>query len=542
MVRDFARLTSCRYDLLIIGGGIHGLAAAYDAAQRGLSVALVERGDFASGASSNHLKTVHGGLRYLQSGDLPRVRESIRERTALARMAPHLLTPLPYLMPTSRKLTRSRAALGAAFVVDAVIGHDRNRGVPPALHLPAGRLVSKAECLRLFPDVPAPGVTGGALWYDYQMRDPDRLTLLFAVAADLHGACLANYVEALEPVIEGGRVTGVPIRDTLTGTPGVVDARLILNAAGAAAVPLLRRLGGRDDIPLIKAMNIVTSQPMQGPSLSSSTRSGRLLFMVPWLGRAMVGTSHAERPCAPGDVSVSTGELDAFLEDVNQAFPARHLQRADVMLVHRGVVPAVRGRDGRLDLEGHHRLLDHADDGVQGAVSLVGAKYTTGRRIAELAVDLVMAKLQKAGVTGRTALEPLPGGNIPDPAAAIETARGQHASRLDGDIVAHLVETYGTHYPALVSLALADSALAARLAPPRPVVGAQVVHAIRAEMACTLSDVILRRTALGSAGYPGEAAVASVVALMRKELGWSDARCAQEVTTLREFYAPVLVG
>ena len=542
MVRDFARLTSCRYDLLIVGGGIHGLAAAYDAAQRGLSVALVERGDFASGASSNHLKTVHGGLRYLQSGDLPRVRESIRERTALARMAPHLLTPLAYLMPTSRKLTRSRAALGAAFMVDAVIGRDRNRGVPPALHLPAGRLVSKAECLRWFPDVPAPGVTGGALWYDYQMRDPDRLTLLFAVAADQHGACLANYVEALEPVIEGGRVAGVPIRDTLTGATGVVDARLTLNAAGAAAVPLLRRLGGHDDIPLIKAMNLVTSRPMQGPSLASSTRSGRLLFMVPWLGRAMVGTSHAERPCAPGDANVSTGELDVFLEDVNQAFPALHLQRADVALVHRGVVPAIKHRDGRFDLEGHHRLLDHSDNGVQGAVSLVGAKYTTGRRIAELAVDLIMAKLQKAGVTGRTALEPLPGGNLPDLAAATEDARRLHASRLDGDIVAHLVETYGTHYPALIALALTDSSLAARVAPATPVIGAQIVHAIRAEMACTLTDVIVRRTALGSAGYPGEPAVSSVVALMRHELGWNDARCAEDIAALRQFYAPIPVG
>ena len=194
-MRDLSRLTEREFDLLVIGGGVHGLAAAYDAAQRGLSVALVEAGDFGSGASFNHLKTVHGGLRYLQNADLKRMRESIVERRTLARIAPHLLTPLPFLMPTYRTFTRSRLAMRVAFAADALVGGDRNAGVSPRLRIPMGRTMSRHG-------VPAPvsralarsGLTGGALWYDYQMRNTDRLTLAFGLAAAREGACLANYV------------------------------------------------------------------------------------------------------------------------------------------------------------------------------------------------------------------------------------------------------------------------------------------------------------------------------------------------------------
>ena len=142
MIRDLSRLASVEFDLLIIGGGIYGLAAAYDAAQRGLSVALVERADFGSATSFNHLKTLHGGLRYLQTADLRRMRESIRERRAFARIAPRFVAPLAFVTPTSNSLTRNPLAMKAAFALDAVVGSDRNDGLPPSHHLPPGRLIA----------------------------------------------------------------------------------------------------------------------------------------------------------------------------------------------------------------------------------------------------------------------------------------------------------------------------------------------------------------------------------------------------------------
>ena len=183
--RDVATLSDREHDILVVGGGIYGLAIAYDAASRGLSVALVERGDFAAGASFNHQKTAHGGLRTLQTGRLGKSRESIRERRALARIAPRLLRPLPFIIGTYRSATKSRLALRAAFKVDAWLGRDRNEGVEPELHLPAARLVSKAATLKLFPGVREPGLTGGAMWYDYQIVETDRL----AIAMAARGGC-----------------------------------------------------------------------------------------------------------------------------------------------------------------------------------------------------------------------------------------------------------------------------------------------------------------------------------------------------------------
>jgi glycerol-3-phosphate dehydrogenase len=180
--RDLSRLAATTYDVLVVGGGIHGLACAYELASRGLQVGLVDAADFGAGTSFNHQKTAHGGLRALQSLSLRRARESIRERRALARIAPWLLRPLPFLIGTYRSVVRSRVALRAAFALDSVIGRDRNEGLEPELHLPAARLVSRTATLKLFPGVRQAQLTGGAQWYDYQMVENDRLTFAFGRA------------------------------------------------------------------------------------------------------------------------------------------------------------------------------------------------------------------------------------------------------------------------------------------------------------------------------------------------------------------------
>nr|MDQ3350061.1 FAD-dependent oxidoreductase [Acidobacteriota bacterium] len=241
--RDLSRLESAEFDLLVIGGGIYGLACAYEAASRGLRVALVDAADLGSGASFNHQKTAHGGLRSLGAGHLPGARESIHERRALARMAPWFLRPLPFLMGTYRSVFKNRLALCAAFELDAWLGRHRNDAVEPELHLPAPRLVSKAATLRLFPGIREDGLTGGAQWYDYQMIESDRLTLAFAAGADRAGAEIANYAAAVEPLKDGRRMTGMRVRDALSGRTVAVRARVTLNAAGARAGEVMALFG-----------------------------------------------------------------------------------------------------------------------------------------------------------------------------------------------------------------------------------------------------------------------------------------------------------
>jgi len=532
MTRDLTRLAEGTSDLLVVGGGVLGLAVAYDAAQRGLTVALVERGDFGGGLSFNHQRTVHGGLRSLQSADLRRARESIRERRALARMAPHLLRPLPFLMPVYRSVRRGRLALRLAFQLDAWLARDRNRNVVPELHLPAGRLVSRAACERLFHGVNTGGLTGGASWYDYQMIEPHRLTLAFAIAAAQHGAALANRVEARAPILERGAVAGMRVHDLLSGTDFDVRAQLTLNAAGAGAGRVMTSLGVARPLPLIKTMNLVTNRPVSELALAAPGPDGRILTLVPWHGCALVGTSQAEQAAGPDEAGVSAADVEAFRQAANAAFPALDLGPDQVTFVHQGFVPAVTGRDGRADLKSVAEIFDHAADGVRGAVTVIAVKYTTARGVAKRAVDLVFRKLGRTRVTCRTQQVPLPGAGIADvEAIAIEAARAGRAE-LDADVLANLTRLYGARCPGVIRLALDRPDLAARLAPGCPVLKAEIVHAVREEMASSLTDVVLRRTALGHLAHPGSDIAAVCARLMAEELGWSDEEVSRQLADL----------
>ncbi len=534
--RDLSRLESTSYDLLVVGGGIQGLAIAYEAASRGLAVALVEAGDFGSGTSFNHQKTAHGGLRALSSGQFGRARESIRERRALARIAPWLLRPLPFIVATYRSVVKNRAALRLAFKVDAWLGRHRNNGVEPELHLPPARLVSRAATIGLFAGVRREKLTGGAQWYDYQMVETDRLTLAFAAAADRAGADLVNHVEAGDPVRDGTRVAGMQVRDRLSGHTTTVRAALTVNAAGAHAGEVMARFGVTREFPLLKAMNLVTSKRASDIALASPTAGGRMLTLTPWRGRAVVGTSQSAQLVRPDDTRVTVADVEAFIREANEAFPALRLTRADVTLVHRGVVPAIV-RGGVPDLKPSPEILDHAGEGAEGAMTVIGVKYTTARGVAERAVAVAAKRIGKRLRPSRTATAILPGAGIADhEALAIEMARARHLD-LPPATISHLVALYGEAGAAIVQMMAEHPDLREPVADGVATVGAEVIYAIETEMAMTLSDIVVRRTAMGSAGHPGRDAVEGVARIAASRLGWDAARIEEEVRSLDEFYA-----
>src|SRR5438034_4190097 len=245
MRRDVDRLTAQTFDVLIVGGGIYGLTIAYDAVQRGLSVALIEADDFGSGASFNHLRTIHGGLRYLQTLDVGRARESFRERHTLARIAPHAVQPLVFALPITRSLTRGKLAMRGGFLLDRLVratSGGRGRDLPPSLRLRAGRVISRAKAIEQFPGLKRQGLVGAAVWYDYETTEADRLTFAWAIAAAEHGAVLANHVEATAPLLDRQRVRGVRARDHESGRELEISSAITVNAAGAARRRLLEPL------------------------------------------------------------------------------------------------------------------------------------------------------------------------------------------------------------------------------------------------------------------------------------------------------------
>ena len=345
MQRDLRGLADTPFDLVVIGAGIYGALAAWEATRRGLVVALIDRGDFGGGTSFNSLKTLHGGLRSLQSLNLPQMRVFIRERRAMAQMAPHLVERLPFCVPTSWHPTRNRVALRAALAITDAVAHDRNDGlVDPELHLPRGRVVDRAECLRLNPLIAGNGVTGGAVWFDYQMRQPERITVSAARSAHEAGAVVANYVEAVDVRREGAALHALAVRDVLTGSHFDVRTRAVLNAAGPWAGGLLARLtNGAGTAPaprLSRAMNLVVPRVTEAHACGGVV-DGRTLFVVPWRDVSILGTRHDSHD---GDADAPHGtptQVEQLLADARVAFPRVTFESRHVRLVHRGLLPMV---------------------------------------------------------------------------------------------------------------------------------------------------------------------------------------------------------
>ena len=531
MLRDVDRLTARTFDVLVVGGGIYGLTIAYDAAQRG----LIEADDFGSGSSFNHLRTIHGGLRYLQSLDIVRARESVRERATLARIAPHAVQPLVFALPIRRSLVRGKLAMRTGFAIDRVMSAGRNRDVSQPLRLPRGRVISRGTAVQRFPGLRRHGLTGAAVWYDYETTEADRLTFTWALAAAEHGAVLVNHVEATAPTTDGARVTGVRARDWESGHDIEIAARVTVNATGAAADRLLAPLKISVGVPLLKAMNLVTRREAGEEALGARTPSGRHLFLVPWRGRALFGTWESDREATADGAGVTERDVAAFISELNAAFPSLDLKRDDVTMVHRGIVPAVKTGD-RVVLQGHEQVRDHASEGVEGIVTVAGAKYTTARAVADRVTSRLLAKLRHEARPSRTAEVPLPGGGLRDVGLTIADARRDHDAGLPSDTIPHLIAAYGSRYRDVLDLSERNPAWRMRVANDSPVIGAQLVWAVRHEMAITLSDAVVRRTPLGALGYPGDAAAERAARLVGEERGWSDGKIRSEIDALKRFY------
>src|SRR4051794_28173003 len=308
MQRDLAALEAAEFDLLVVGGGMFGAAAALDAAQRGLRVALIERGDFAGVTSAHSFKVVHGGIRYLQHADVYRIRHSARARSTFLRVAPHLVHPLPIVVPTYGYGMKSRQVLRLGMTAYDLITADRNRGIAdPTRRIPNCRFLSREEVLRRFPGLAPEGLTGAGVFCDGQMQNPTRLVLAFVQSAVAEGAFCANYVGAVRLLERAGRVHGVLARARLAGGEVEIRARLVLNAAGPYAEGLLAGSLGRGLSPttpfsrdawfLVRRPLVEGDHAVTVPSLTSDpdaivSRGGRHLFLVPWRGVTLVGVWH----------------------------------------------------------------------------------------------------------------------------------------------------------------------------------------------------------------------------------------------------------
>ncbi len=553
MNRDPGRLSSREYDLVIVGGGIYGVCAAWDAALRGLSVALLDRGDFGHATSANCLKLVHGGFRYLQHADVRRIRESAHERRVFMRIAPHLVHPIPFLIPTYGHGKQGKELLAVGLLLYNSIVFDRNRGVrDDQKRIPFGRLISKNECQRLFPAIERQGLTGAVIFYDGQMPEPPRVLLSYLRSAIQRGAQAINYAEVIGFLEDDGRVKGVKAKDLLTGNEFEVRGRMVLNASGPWVQQLLEGLVDRHLRPPLRFSKdlylVVNRRPTAKYALcvpskhrdpnAIVSRGQRHLFVIPWRDHTLIGSSHVAWRGRADEFQVTEADIQELLDDINESYPAASFDRSDVSFFNAGLVPMDRGNNGSADVKlgRRHDIIDHeAQDGLAGLVSVIGIRYTTSRYVAQRTIDLVLRRLGQRPQHCLTATTPLYGGNIENFSYFVRGEANKIPHGLDADITHRLIGTYGSEYSEVLRLVDEDSCLKEMLGDSK-VLKAEVVHGVRTEMAQKLGDVVFRRTCLGTAGNPGEVALRECATLMARELKWNETRVRKELDEVRNVF------
>ncbi len=510
------RLRRDTFDVAVIGGGINGAAVARDAAMRGLRVALIDRGDFAGQTSSRSSKLIHGGLRYLPQGQLRLVYEALRERERLSDLtAPHLVRPIDFLFPVYAGRTVSRIALWAGlFIYDLLARTPADRRY---------KVLDAQAVLAMEPGLERAGLRGGALYYDAH-GDDSRLTLENVVDAVIHGAAAANYV-ALEGFDkDGGRLRAAQVRDVPGGEQFPIRAGIFVNATG----PWIDDVRRMDDpaapaaIRLTKGVHLVIEArrlPLRH-SLVVSDGQGRIVFLIRERDSILLGTTDTDYSGERGHVRVAAQDVDYLLEVVAQSLPGAALRHQDVISSFAGLRTLVDGNGSKAPSRvPREELIVRSGTGM---ISIAGGKLTTHRRIAQRVVDMICAQLGKPVGESPTLTMPLPGARPPS-RVATEAALSPAAQ-------AELESRYGTRIGLLAALVEHEPKLAEPLCAGCPVLAAEAVYAVRFEMALTLADFMVRRTAMAR-HYPAhaEAAAASAAHLMGCELGWSPAREAAEV-------------
>ena len=509
---DLASLKTEVFDLLVIGGGVTGAGVALDGASRGLKVALIEAGDLASGTSSRSSKLIHGGLRYLEQYDFKLVKEALREREMMVTtLAPHLVKPVSFLFPLTEKF-RERTYVGAGLALyDLLRGF--KRALPWHKHLDQKRVAKVAPSLR------ADIITGGIQYFDAQVDDA-RHTMMITRTAKRYGARIATYTEATELIRDGKRVVGVKVKPQ-GGRAFAVKAKVTVLAGGVWTSPLYEKFGLKPgyEVRMSKGAHIVV------PGDAISSESGiiiktplSVLFIIPWFGKWIVGTTDTDYRDDPGTPVASKSDVDYILAQANRVLTPR-LRQSDVIGVYAGLRPLISSApDSATTKLSREHIVDRP---APGFVSIAGGKYTTYRVMAEDAVDVASAELRRIVPESSTAQLPLLGA---DGYFALTNKVSLLASEygLSEQAIRHLLDRYGSEIVTLLELTGKNPELKSKMNPNLEYLKVEAVYAVEFEGARNLIDIIDRRTRISFESDDHGLGVAKDIAeILAKHLGWS---------------------
>jgi glycerol-3-phosphate dehydrogenase len=525
--RQFSQLDNARFDVLVIGGGITGAGIARDLALRGVTVALVDQDDFAAGTSSRSTRLIHGGLRYLEHYNFRLVFEACRERRILQHIAPHLVQPMPLLIPLYRGARRSRAMVRAGMTLYDLLALFRNTH--------PHRILSASETSSRQPLLDLHGLSGSALYWDCRMDDA-RLCLENVLAAREAGAVTVNHARVTGLLHRNGRVAGATVEDRESGTILEVAARVVVNATG----PWLDRVGAwatgwTPRLRPTRGAHLLVPRLAGGAEALylSADRDDRMFFVIPWGELSLIGTTDIDDTRPPEEAVTSAVEIDYLLAETARALPGPHLTSADVVSTFAGIRPLLAGRPGQASSTSREHALFETPDGL---LAIGGGKYTTYRAMAAETGDRVMARLGQPRGRVQTGRLPLPGGQ-PGWDRLLHEAPPAHRHDLDAATWQRLVRRYGSRTPHLLELLDLEPELAAPVAAGLPLRRVEVAYAARYEMARTPEDVLRRRSPLALLAGHGLAAAATVADQLQQELDLAPQRLAATLSAYHHTYA-----
>jgi glycerol-3-phosphate dehydrogenase len=514
------------YDVVVIGGGMAGAGVARDLALRGLTVALVDKGDFASATTAVSSKLIHGGLRYLELFDFGLVRESLREREVLRRLAPHVVQPLPFLIPIYRDSSRGliKVRIGLKLYDWLTPGRDREHY----------RVLRPIDALSLEPAVAARGLRGAGYYFDDLLVFPERLCLENVLSACRHGARAFNYAQVEEIVRDAvGEIAGVRVRDLLSGRVVSLGASVVVNATGPWVDDLRALAGiaerGRRILRRTKGVHCLLPR-LTDRAIYHSTSDDRMIFAIPWREFSLVGATDTDFDGNPDRVHATREEVDYLIAEIKKPLRDTRLRADEVVYTYAGVRPLSFEEGKRAsDVSRSHRVVSEARGRF---LSITGTKLTCFRSLAQQLGDQVVRTLGRGGES-RTARLTLDGAD--EEAGRVEArtwldvSAEAATSGLSRDTLETLVTTYGRGYQRIVELAGKVSGGADRLCPQNPDIVAELHAAVGDEMAISLQDVLLRRTGIGTSRCQGLDCAEAIGERMAQLCGWSRRRLDAEL-------------
>jgi glycerol-3-phosphate dehydrogenase len=517
------------FDVIVIGAGINGAGIARDAAMRGLKVLLVDKGDIASGTTSWSTRLIHGGLRYLEHGEIGLVRESLRERERLLHTAPHLVKPLSLMIPIYEESRRSSLTIRAGMIAYDLLSFGKS--------LEHHHLLSRAETRRRAPGLNTEGLRGAAIYYDAQVEYAERLVLENVLSAQACGARVLTHARVDEFITEGKSVCGVKLTDRLDNKNYTARALLTVNVSGPWVDEVLsgtthhinRMIGGTKGSHLV--VEKFSGAPVNALYVEAR-EDGRPFFIIPWNNLYLIGTTDIAYNDDLDCVEASEAEIDYLLRETNRVIPSAKLTRDSVLYTYSGVRPLpYLSEEQPASITRRHFIRDHAPT-LAGLVSIIGGKLTTYRNLSEQTVDLLFKKLKRKSPPCETAKVKLPGAMCEDFTAFSERFTAE--SNLPETIAARLLRIYGTRAVEILKLADVDAEL---LKPfdSSGAIGAEILFSFQDELAETLTECLMRRTMLGLNASAGLDVVEDAAHIARKYLGWDESRAMLEIEKYRKY-------